>query len=436
MMLDMILEILKGAGADAWEVTETTKYGWEFYMIRHRLDQNRVIRTRHLEVRVFRTSEDGTLIGSASEEIPQAVTREEAEERIRELLSRASYIRNPFYTLNRPYDEYDGASVTEEADVEQIAKEYLETMRSLPETEVTDLNSCEIFVNSTTVRFLNSEGIDVTSTGPETMLEAVINARKEGQEIELYRLYQAGGCDREGILMELGQAMTFGTDRLLAAPMPKLMTSPVLFTTREAAEICSFFTSRMSAAYKARGYSDFEIGEPLFGGSMKTKISVEALRTLPNSSKNRPFDAEGARRRDTVMIRDGVPEEFLGDRQFSCALGLADSFIPGNYRISGGTSSEEELRAGEYLEAVEFSDFQVDALSGNLAGEIRLAYWHHDGTVTPVTGGSISGSMLSLVSDMAMSRELRQYDYMEIPAMIRLEGVSVTGIADLTGQKN
>ena len=76
---------------------------------------------------------------------------------------------------------------------------------------------------------------------------------------------------------------------------------------------------------------------------------------------------------------------------------------------------------------MEFSDFQTDALSGNLAGEVRLAYWHHDGEVIPVTGGSISATMMEAAKTMKMSRNLKQYDNMEIPAVIRLEDVSVTG---------
>ena len=89
---------------------------------------------------------------------------------------------------------------------------------------------------------------------------------------------------------------------------------------------------------------------------------------------------------------------------------------------------EAELRQGEYLEVVEFSDFQVDSMTGDLFGEIRLAYWHDGETVTPVSGGSLSGSMLSLAEEMYLSRETVQYDNWRIPAATLLKGVTVTGI--------
>ena len=80
------------------------------------------------------------------------------------------------------------------------------------------------------------------------------------------------------------------------------------------------------------------------------------------------------------------------------------------------------------MEIVEFSDFQVNAMIGNIAGEIRLGYWHHDGKVTIVSGGSVSGNMSNLIKDMYLSKELKQYNNWLIPAVTRMEEVIITGI--------
>ena len=460
MEIKKLIDLIGQTSADAWEITEVKTHGWEFYFIRHRLDQNRLVRTTHTTVRIFRKIEDGKLLGSASEEIPPTASDEEALRILHALSERAGFVRNPAYTLLDPGEETalsgdagsktalpgasgsetapskgscaEGGSVKNEPSVSDIARNFIKTMEEILESADADLNSYEIFANVREVHFVNSNGIDKVETYPDSMLEAVVNARDKGREIELYRICHMGSCDRENLTAELVNAMRFGRDRLKALPMPKLEKIPVLFTTSDAKEICRFFTDRMSASFKAQGYSDFEVGTPLFGGQMESRVTVEAVKSLPNSSCNRGFDAEGALRRDAVLIREGVPEQFLGDRQFSSYLGLKNSFMPGNYRLSGGTYSEEELRRGDYLEAVEFSDFQVDALSGNLAGEIRLAYWHHGKEVTPVTGGSISATLLEAGKTMKLTRALRQYDNMEIPAAIRLEDVSVTGVDDKT----
>ena len=73
-MLDIILEELKKASPYGWEVTDTQTLGWEFYLIRHRLDQNRVKRVEHIWVKVFEKSGDGQFLGSAAGEIPPAGT--------------------------------------------------------------------------------------------------------------------------------------------------------------------------------------------------------------------------------------------------------------------------------------------------------------------------------------------------------------------------
>ena len=132
--------------------------------------------------------------------------------------------------------------------------------------------------------------------------------------------------------------------------------------------------------------------------------------------------------RDAFLIKDGVPEKFVGNRMFSQYLGLDDSFSVTNYRVSGGTKTAEEIREGEFLEIVEFSDFQVDSMTGDIFGEIRLAYYHDGkGDVYPVSGGSVSGSLLDNLGHMYMTRETRCFENAEIPCATRLSKVMIAG---------
>ena len=96
--------------------------------------------------------------------------------------------------------------------------------------------------------------------------------------------------------------------------------------------------------------------------------------------------------------------------------------------VSGGTASENELRTGDYLELVEFSDFQVDPVGGDILGEIRLGYWHHDGKMSIITGGSVSGTMQDLIPSMRFTKETQQFDTAVVPAATKLFGVTITGV--------
>ncbi len=425
-MLNTILDLLRASTADAWEVTDTQETGWEFYLIRHRLDQHRVKLTRHTHVKVYRRFGEGQFLGSASAEIPPTANAEEAKAAIDALCQRAEYVKNPAYTLVAPDGEAQAQAGS--VDVAAIARDFLEALQAVPETQTEDLNSYEIFVSEKKRRFLNSEGVDVTSVYPSSMAEVVVNARRDGHEIELYRLYHSGACDRDGLIQALTETLRYSRDKLIAQPTPALGRATVLFSTDAACEIYNYFISRMSAAMLVRRISDWKIGEPVVRDAAGDKVTVRALVTLPNSSDNAAYDPEGARRWDFDIIRDGIARQAYGSRQFSQYLGLERSCVPGNYAVSGGSATAAELRTGPYLEVVEFSDFQVDAMSGDIAGEIRLAYWHDGEKTVPVSGGSVTGSMLTLARTLRMSREQRQYDHLLIPAVTALDGVTIAGV--------
>ncbi|MBO4886512.1 MAG: TldD/PmbA family protein [Clostridia bacterium] len=426
MKLEKIIELVKASGADAWEITDTREEGWEFYFIRRKLDQNRLKLVEHIRVTVYKKSADGQFLGSAGGEIAPTADEDEARRVIAGLLKNAAYVRNPAYTLNKPARDVQAAPAAS-VDPAAIAKDFIEAVRSVPETETEDINSWELFVSAERCRFVNSEGIDVESVYPSSTVEVIINARRDGREIELYRLYESGGCDRNALVNDISETMRFGKDKLLARNTPNLGKADVVFSTDAALEIYDWFALRMNAAFKVRGLSDWEAGKPVVEGATGDRVTLTAVRQLPNSSLNMAYDDEGAPVRETVLIEDGVAKRFLGNRQFSQYMGLEESFQPGNLTVAGGSCSAEALRAGRFLEVVEFSDFQVNPVNGDIAGEIRLAYWHDGDTVTPVSGGSVTGTMAELARTMRMSRETRQYDCRVIPAVTRLQGVTVTG---------
>ena len=425
-MKDFILELLADSAADGWTVRDEVSEGWEFYFIRHNLDQNRIRHTEHITLTVYKKSDDGKYLGRASAKLAPTADREETKALINSLVHEAALVKNPVYELMTPAPAVMKADEAE-VDVSRIAEDFICTMKDLPETDGEDINSYEIFVDKITCRYVSSTGIDISYTYPVSQIEVIVNARKDEHEIELYRMFKSGTCDSEGLKEEISKAMQYGKDKLRAKKTPSLGTCDIVLSTDAALEVYEYFTARMSCDMKYMGISDWEIGREVAEGAVGDKVTVEARRFLPNSSANAPYDAEGAPRRDMMIIKDGIAENRYGSRQFSQYLGLFDSFIPGNFAVSGGTSKAEEIRTGRYLEIVEFSDFQVSALNGDIFGEIRLGYLHDGGQVTAVEGGAVSGTMLDFAKDLQMSSEQKQYNNMLIPEVTRLKGVSITG---------
>lgn len=423
-MTDRIIELLKASDADAFEVIDKVTEGWEFYFIGHKLDQNRVKNVKHINVTVFKKLEDGKFLGSASDEIAPTASEAEAKKIIDELCKRAAYVKNPYYELNKETVKTE----IQDYDVEQMAKDYIEVMQQIPETSTEFINSYEIFVEKTTKRYVNSEGIDVTTAAPSSMLEVILNARNDEHEIELYRMYKAGCCDREYIRKDIEDTLRFGKDKLIAKATPNLNKTTVLFSTKDSiTEIVKYLCNKMHASVKYQGYSNWEIGKEFISDVQGDKFTVKGVKELPNSSNNTPVDSEGAPVHDMFFLKDNVPESYWGDVQFRTYLDVKDGCIIGNYSAEGGSSSEAELRQGDYLEPVEFSDFSISLIEGAFAAEIRLAYLHEGDKVTPVSGGSVTGDLNELLKNVKLSKELKQYNNFLVPSVIKMENVTVAG---------
>ena len=63
-----------------------------------------------------------------------------------------------------------------------------------------------------------------------------------------------------------------------------------------------------------------------------------------------------------------------------------------------------------------------------IAGEIRLGYYHDGDKTITVSGGSVSGSLPELIKDIRFSKEQKQYDYAVLPAVMRIADVTISGI--------
>ena len=427
-MLERIKKALAVCGCDAWEITEKTENRWEFYFIRHELDQHRAVKTHVYGVKLYKLIEDGKFLGGASGEIAPTATDGEIAKTLSSLVYQASLVRNPAYPL--PDKKIDLPYRNGDVDVSEIAKSFIDAFASIPETDTRYLNSFEIFTSSVTRHTLNSNGVEYVCTYPSSAAEVVVNAKNGAHEIEIYRYLTSGKCDRERLASEIERAMKIAEDRLTSVPTPNLQCGDVVFSTSDAAEIYKYFVAKMNAGMIVRRMSDAEIGKPVCKDCRGDRVTVEALSSLENSSCDFPVDAEGRVISDRALIKDGVAASYWGDAQFSHYLGLTDSSSVYNFRVSGGSVSASEVRSGDYLEVVEFSSFEVDPTGGDIAGEIRLGYLHRGGKTVVVTGGSISGNMTVAAGEMTFSKETAQYDRYVIPAVTKLANLRITGAAD------
>ena len=98
-----------------------------------------------------------------------------------------------------------------------------------------------------------------------------------------------------------------------------------------------------------------------------------------------------------------------------------------NIVIEGGSKSIQELKEGPHLELFNFSDFQMDVLTGNFGGEIRLGMYFDGETSTPITLGSITGNAKKVEQEMYLSKELQKLNGFVGPKIIKIKNVTIVG---------
>ena len=132
--------------------------------------------------------------------------------------------------------------------------------------------------------------------------------------------------------------------------------------------------------------------------------------------------------RDRALLENGVMRSTHGSNRFCRYLGAEPT---GDYRKyscdNPGTMSFAEMQKRPCLWAVTFSGFEMDSFSGHFGGEIRLAYLIEDGKMTPVTGGSINGSILEAQKDLVFSTDRYAEIGYDGPYAILLKNVAVAG---------
>ena len=168
-------------------------------------------------------------------------------------------------------------------------------------------------------------------------------------------------------------------------------------------------------------YSSYQTGCNVQGDEVEgDRINLTLKATIP-------YSTEGIPMKDRELVRDGRLMLIHGGNRFAYYMNLEPTGLYRGYKAVEGKVSLEEMRQTPYLEVVNFSDFQMDSLSGHFGGEIRLAFLYDGEKRIPVTGGSINGSILEAQKNLVFSREMQVEEMFEGPLAVCMEGILVAG---------
>ena len=169
-------------------------------------------------------------------------------------------------------------------------------------------------------------------------------------------------------------------------------------------------------------YSNFNVNDKVQGRKIKgDKLNITLTSIVP-------FSNEGIELKDRVLIEDGVLKTFYGSYKFADYLGVEPVGDYKAVKIKGGKTSEDDMFEENNLKILRFSDFQMDTLTGDFSGEIRLALLKCGDKFIPLTGGSLSANIKDVQEKLSLSKELQEDGANEMPSQIKLKNVKIAGL--------
>lgn len=395
---------------------------------------NRAKDVHHISITVYKDFEEDSkkYRGSSTTAIHPTMNEEEIKNAITNALYAAGFVKNEYYPLVEPKVEIQ--PIMENRFFKESMSNWMPKLTD--EIFIADkydngwINSAELFLDKVNIRILNSEGVDASYETYRGELEFITNWKEdEGEEVELYQDIVFSDYDDKFITESVNEMLKICRDKAIAKPTPMIKDTPIILSGEPVKEFFYYYYDQAAARSIYEQTSTAKIDKNIQGDDVKgDKVNIELDPYLDNSTASAPYDEDGLRLARVSLYEDGVLKRYWGNTRFSHYLGINPTGTIRNVLVEGGSKTLEEIKEGPYLELKVFSDFQMDTLTGDFAGEIRLG-WYNDGEkIVPVTGGSISGNISDVHKEMYLSKETQKTNNFSGPKSIKLLNVSIAGV--------
>lgn len=440
----MTLNQLKAAldsrsGLADWKISETRKAGSECFLVGNRPDLSRSVETRDYKVTVYvdQGQGDAKTRGDATVSVHPTMSDTEAMALVDRAVFAASKSRNPWYPLPEPVT--DAATLPPSGFEGRAPESWMGELRAAlyrnDDRRIGDgarINSLELFLDRIERRVLNSRGVDVAWSSWRGYSEFTVEAEGPRGGVELTDMLSFSEPDLERLASAIARRLEAVRDRAAARPTPALAELPLILAEKEAEEILRWFFANLDASRIYSKTSPLAIGASVHGDSAAAgaydPLSITAEPGLPGAPGSSPYDADGFALSQKKCAAGGIAQAFHGTTRYAHYLGIPPAGAYSLFSVGPGSIPAADMRAAPSLEVAFFSDFNVDPDSGDFGGEIRLAYWNDGAHRVPISGGSVTGSVLENRGIIRLSREIAFTDAMRGPEAVLLPKVSVTGV--------
>jgi predicted Zn-dependent protease len=300
------------------------------------------------------------------------------------------------------------------------------------------LSAAELFLSIVEEEIVNSRGMHGEGRSTSALLELVLLAAGDEEEVEFFRHARARRLED----LRLAEMLADGT-RLVrdaaGARIPSSRVGPVVVSDMALDQMlgpgvigdAGAILQQAGAAAAYAGLSRWEVGQPVFGGREATgdPLTVRSNARRPYGVLAYEFDEDGVPAQDLVVIEDGLLRARPAPQRYAHYLDLPATGRPGVPELAPGPSSFADLIAGDgpVIHVVAFSSPNVEGLTGEFGMEIRAGYEIGPSGTVPIKGGSVTGNLFEALAAARYSSETGQDAGYAGPRAIRFEALQVTG---------
>lgn len=424
-MIDIILSVLKENNINEYIVSKTIEESIELYLIKKDLDMNRKKNITQYEVKLFKEFSEGDIRykGDSRIKIYESMDKHEIEEVIKSASYAASFVKNKIYKLPKGYfgEKKIKESKLLNLSLEDIALKVKNALYKYDNFEKGFINSSEIFVTKIDKRIISSNGTDASyircSINGEFITQWI-----EKQDVEIYNSFNYDELLEEDLALKAKEAIIITGYRARSENAPKNGIYYVILVEDSVKEFFKYYSENALTEMVYQKYSNFNVNDKVQGRKIKgDKLNITLTSIVP-------FSNEGIELKDRVLIEDGVLKTFYGSYKFADYLGVEPVGDYKAVKIKGGKTSEDDMFEENNLKILRFSDFQMDTLTGDFSGEIRLALLKCGDKFIPLTGGSLSANIKDVQEKLSLSKELQEDGANEMPSQIKLKNVKIAGL--------
>lgn len=423
-MIDLIKELLKTHKIEEYIISETEFEDVELYFIKDSLDMKRSKHLLNYSVKIFNNfNEDGeNFKGDTTLTIYPSMTKEEIDKAIGEGYYIASLVKNKYYDLPRgsKNEKILIKSKLSESTLEESAIKLRKALFKNNNIDKGFINSAEIFVEKVRKKIVGSNGTDIEyikySTNGEYVTQWI-----DKEDVELYNSFRYNDLEDDELALQVKESILNTGYREKSLNPPKTGSYNVILSGEEVKTLLSYYLENSEASMIYQGYSNFKINSSVQGTDIKgDKINIKLTSSVP-------FSNEGVKLIDRTLIDNCELKSIYGSSRFMNYLNLEPVGEYDGAIISGGNTSFNDMINNGDLHIIKFSDFQMDSLTGDFFGEIRLALLKDGDNLIPLTGGSLSANIRDVQSDFILSKEVQNLDSYKMPLAIKLNSVEISG---------